>query len=29
VRTFMEAGGGGWDRGFSEENPGRGITFEI
>jgi len=27
--TLIEAGQGGWDRGFLEGKPGRGITFEI
>jgi hypothetical protein len=31
-RTLIEAGGGeygGWDRGFPEGKPGKGITFEM
>jgi hypothetical protein len=27
--TLIEAGGGGWDRGFAERKPGKGITFEM
>jgi hypothetical protein len=27
--TLIEAGGKRCDRGFTEGNPGRGITFEI
>jgi hypothetical protein len=26
---FGEQGEGGWDRGFSEGKPGKGITFEM
>jgi hypothetical protein len=29
VSTLIEAGGGGWDRGFSEGKLGKGITFEM
>jgi hypothetical protein len=28
-RTLIEARGGGWDMGFVEGKPGRGITFEM
>jgi hypothetical protein len=27
--TLIEAGEGGWDKGFHEERPGKGITFEM
>jgi hypothetical protein len=27
--TLIEAGGGGWNRGFPEEKPGKVITFEM
>jgi hypothetical protein len=27
--TLIEAGGGGWDRGFLKEIPEKGITFEM
>jgi hypothetical protein len=27
--TLIEAGGGGWARGFSEGKTGKGITFEM
>jgi len=27
--TLIEEGGGGWDRGFMNRKPGKGITFEM
>jgi hypothetical protein len=27
--TLIEAGGGGWNMGFPEGQPGKGITFEM
>jgi hypothetical protein len=27
--ALIEAGAGGWDRGFSKGKPGKGITFEM
>ena len=27
--TFIEAGGGGWDRGFQKGRPGKGKTFKM
>lgn len=27
--TFIEVGGGGWDRGLVEGKPGKGIKFEM
>jgi hypothetical protein len=29
VSTIIEAGGGRWDRGFSEGKPGKEISFEM